>query len=441
MRGVEIQKSRLQYWLAKFRIPFTLSIIQGMFLVYLCLKEKGALFLPMLATLMLIMWTGWGFAEFLGGNRNLVVWIAVLFSIGAVMQVMLMEGGGKELFRLQKKFIVAFVLALSGSFLFYKMSFYKSEKAIVTMLGGSAFIFAIMFSFGGGTGDGALIHLKIGSSTFQILELLKILYLFVMAGLLGKVKTPNRKIFGFSRKKASLMVTIFYIGFLTLLGELGTALLLAATGAGMMLLCVDWESILGAALKMRNAMSAAAAVIVPLGMDGRLPVLGPVFMKVYRRFYYFLFPEKDAFGYGMQYLQIEKALAVGGPLGPKSTRYLFRLSEERSDLVFAKLVQSCGILIGLFVIGACLMALREGYHIAQNAVDSYYGMLAAGITLLMAVQELVHIGYNVRLFPITGIPLPFISHGGVNLSVSMILTGILLVISSGRMEGRWINET
>lgn len=181
------------------------------------------------------MWTGCLLARLCHGSQNLVAWVLILLTVGGVMQVMLMGEDAADGFRLCRKFAAAFVLSAAGVTAFYKMSWYKKEHAVAGMACLSLMIFGIMFLFGSDVGDGAVVNLKVGTRSFQVLELLKVLYIFVMAGLLGKGQLKDKQVMGLKRPWAAFIFTVLNIGFLALLGELGTALLIAALGGGMFL--------------------------------------------------------------------------------------------------------------------------------------------------------------------------------------------------------------
>jgi cell division protein FtsW len=70
-----------------------------------------------------------------------------------------------------------------------------------------------------------------------------------------------------------------------------------------------------------------------------------------------------------------------------------------------------------------------GYRVARAAPDAYGRLLAIGLTNLIAVQALLHIGVNLALLPTTGITLPFMSYGRSSLLVSLIAVGVLMNIA------------
>ncbi len=73
-----------------------------------------------------------------------------------------------------------------------------------------------------------------------------------------------------------------------------------------------------------------------------------------------------------------------------------------------------------------------GLRIARRAPDAFGFLLAVGLTALIVVSALVHMGVSLRLLPTTGVTLPFISYGGSSLVVSLAAVGILLNVGSWR---------
>lgn len=101
----------------------------------------------------------------------------------------------------------------------------------------------------------------------------------------------------------------------------------------------------------------------------------------------------------------------------------------QSDMVFTALGEEFG-LAGLFaILGIYLLLIYRGYRIAIEAGDTFNKLLAAGLTSIFAVQTFVIIAGNIKLFPLTGVPLPFVSAGGSSIMANYIIIGILLRIS------------
>jgi cell division protein FtsW len=115
-------------------------------------------------------------------------------------------------------------------------------------------------------------------------------------------------------------------------------------------------------------------------------------------------------------------------LGNSLQKYAY-LPESTTDSIFAIIAEelgfigaSCLILFMIFIIGRAL-------YISINANNNFGKLLGAGITTFLAVQTIINLGAQTALFPLTGIPLPFISYGGSALIIDLCAVGILLNIS------------
>jgi cell division protein FtsW (lipid II flippase) len=100
-----------------------------------------------------------------------------------------------------------------------------------------------------------------------------------------------------------------------------------------------------------------------------------------------------------------------------------------SDFVFAALAEESGLIGGVIVIIGFILLVVCGLRVAIEARDSFTKLLAAGIITALGLQALVNIGGVLRMIPMTGITLPFVSHGGWSLITSYTMLGMLLAIS------------
>jgi cell division protein FtsW (lipid II flippase) len=100
-----------------------------------------------------------------------------------------------------------------------------------------------------------------------------------------------------------------------------------------------------------------------------------------------------------------------------------------SDMVLTAFGEELG-LVGLFaILGLYLLLVYRGFRIAIEATDTFSQLLAAGLTSIFAIQTLIISAGNLKLMPLTGIPLPFLSYGGSSIIGNFIIIGILLRIS------------
>lgn len=144
-------------------------------------------------------------------------------------------------------------------------------------------------------------------------------------------------------------------------------------------------------------------------------------------------PWQDALATGYQPIQAQYAFASGGlfgtGLGYGSPGLI---PEVQTDFVFAAIGEELGLLGTLAVLALFLLLTYRGLYIALRAADGFGRLVAVGLTTILGVQALIIIGGVVRLIPLTGITLPFISYGGSSLLTNFILVGLLLYISDPR---------
>jgi len=151
-----------------------------------------------------------------------------------------------------------------------------------------------------------------------------------------------------------------------------------------------------------------------------------------QRFTSFLNPFADPLGTGYQVCQSLLALGSGGLFGVglgKSIEKNLYLPEPQNDFILAIIGEELGF-VGIIILLIVYIALIwRGIHIAVNAPDQFGMLLAAGITIMVAIQVILNIAVVTSSMPPTGITLPFISYGGNALMLFMGSMGILLNIS------------
>jgi cell division protein FtsW len=202
--------------------------------------------------------------------------------------------------------------------------------------------------------------------------------------------------------------------------DLGTAMLFAMT-AGIMLF-------------------VGGAPLVQLIVEGLVAapaVLAFVYSSPYRhaRFTAFLNPWKDPQGTGYHVIQSLYALGSGGifGLGLGESRQKFGyLPAQFTDFIFAIIGEELGFIGAATVLALFLFVAYRGVRIAMKAEDRFGFFLAIGITATIVAQALVNIGVVTSTWPVTGVPLPFVSYGGTSLVVTLFGVGLLASVSRGR---------
>lgn len=145
-------------------------------------------------------------------------------------------------------------------------------------------------------------------------------------------------------------------------------------------------------------------------------------------------PWPDSIGGSYQLVQSLIALASGGVVGRG-----FGLGSPgfvpavHTDFIFTAITEEFGLLGGLAVIALFAVLVSRGLRVAFHSRDPFSALLSAGISISLGLQAVLIIGGNIRLLPLVGVTLPFVSYGGSSLVTSFILLGILLLLS-GKTE-------
>lgn len=165
------------------------------------------------------------------------------------------------------------------------------------------------------------------------------------------------------------------------------------------------------------------------------PVILAILTSPYKRARIFAFidPWRDPQNTGFHIVQSLLALGSGGFMGVglgESRAKFFYLPEQYTDFIFSILGEELGLVgtVGVIVLFAVL--IYRGIRIAIAAPDRFGFFLAAGCTAMIAIQAFVNIGVVTSSWPVTGVPLPFISFGGSSLIVSLV--AVALIINIGR---------
>ena len=263
------------------------------------------------------------------------------------------------------------------------------------------------------SGSGPALWFRFFGIYFQPSELLKILLIIFLAAYFAE----NLQIrFNLVRL---LMPTLLLVGiaFLILVAQhdLGTASLFIAIYAIIIYL---------ASGKRRLLLISFLVVLLAL-------VIGyQIYDVIQLRIEAWLNPWLDPNGRSYQIVQSIIAVANGGIFGRGiglGSPGVVPVSQ--SDFIFTAIFEETGLLgaTGLILLFTLLMA--RGFTTALNAPNQFQRLLAAGITAAITVQALLIIGGAIRMLPLTGVTLPFVSYGGSSLVISFIAGGLLLAIS------------
>ena len=151
-------------------------------------------------------------------------------------------------------------------------------------------------------------------------------------------------------------------------------------------------------------------------------------------------PFADPQGSGYQVIQALYAFGRGGILGTGLGAGLPTIGgrppipELHTDFPFAALGEEMGLVGILGILGCYLVVIERGLRIAASAADDFRALLAAGLSLVVGVQAFIIAAGNLKLIPLTGITLPFISYGGSSLLANGVVVGLLLALSDKGVE-------
>ncbi len=165
-----------------------------------------------------------------------------------------------------------------------------------------------------------------------------------------------------------------------------------------------------------------------------------LFGHVQDRVNIWLDPFADPRGAGYQIVQALYAFGRGGILGTGLGNGLpmiagrLPIPEIHTDFPLAALGEELGLIGILGILGLYLVVIERGLRIAASAADDFRALLAAGLSLVVGVQAFIIAGGNLKLVPLTGITLPFISYGGSSLVANALVVGLLLALSDRGVE-------
>lgn len=154
------------------------------------------------------------------------------------------------------------------------------------------------------------------------------------------------------------------------------------------------------------------------------------------RIFDFLYPERNPTGSGYQALQGKIAIGSGKLTGRGlyqgvQTQFNY-IPEKHNDFIFAVLVEELGFIGGILLIILYFVLLNRFIKIARNSKDLFGSLIVVGVAAMLVFHIFENIGMTMGVMPITGIPLPFISHGGTFMLINMIGVGITLSVGMHR---------
>ena len=313
--------------------------------------------------------------------------------------------------------LIAFVIATAFDYKWLKTFAWPLYGVQIGLL-------LVTLAIGHGVG-GASRWVAIGPFDFQFSELAKILMVVVLANYLGARQGRLGSI-------TAILGACILVGppFLLVMiqPDLGSSLVLLAILGGMLFMS-------GASLRWLFGLVAAVVAAIPLIWNYLLLD----YQK--QRLTAFLNPSTDTQGAGYQLRQSVIAVGSGGPFGKGLTNGTQNqgslLPVQESDFVAAIYLEELGF-IGAMILLILFAALLWRLLVSGwRSKDPFGMMFAAGLASMILFQLVVNLGMVVGIMPITGIPLPFISHGGASLISLAVGLGIVQSVNIRQTRAEW----
>lgn len=313
--------------------------------------------------------------------------------------------------------IGSFCLAFGVLFFFAQISPYRYSKLAPWVYAiGVVLLLAVLGV--GVISKGAQRWLNLGLFKFQPSEIMKLATPLMLAWYLQDRNLPLKTKDFF----ICCLLLLFPVLMIAKQPDLGTAIIVAVTGAFVILLAgISWKLILG--------IVSASAIIMPVGWH---------FMHAYQkaRILTFLSPERDPLGAGYNIIQSKIAIGSGGLLGKGwlhgSQAHLQFLPEHATDFIFAVCGEELGFIGCILLFMLLLLIVGRCLYISATSQDTFTRLLAGSLSLTFFTSFFVNVGMVIGLLPVVGIPLPLVSYGGSSLITLMAGFGIIMSIRTHR---------
>jgi cell division protein FtsW (lipid II flippase) len=290
-------------------------------------------------------------------------------------------------------------------------------------------LLALTFVFGSEV-NGSRLTLEIGPLAGQPSELLKVILVVFFAAYLAE----NRVLLADARVRVGGPITVPPLPYLAPIAAmlalaLGIVVVQRDLGAALLFYAVFLALLFMATGRLTDVV--LGLLLFVLGFAA----LAALFPHVQERIAIWLDPWADPLGSGYQLVQALHAFARGGLLGTGLGAGLPEIAGRlpipavHTDFPLAALGEEIGMVGVIAVLAAYLVVVGRGLHIAASSRDDFRALLAAGLALVVGVQAAIIAGGNLKLIPLTGITLPFVSYGGSSLLANALAVGILLALS------------
>jgi rod shape determining protein RodA len=290
---------------------------------------------------------------------------------------------------------------------------------------GAAIVILVATLAVGSGASGAARWISVGPVAFQFSELAKVLVIVVLATYLSRHE-DRLHFLGVILGAVALVVPPAVL--VLRQPDLGTSLVFGAIVVGMLFLS-------GASLRWLGTFAVA--------LFGAMPLIWEYVLRDYQRarLIAFLEPATDIQGAGYQLFQAQQAIGAGGWIGkgltngtPSQADYL---PVQTTDFVYALVGEELGVVGGVVVLVLFGLLLWRILLVGWRTPDTFGALFCGGVATMLLFQMIVNIGMVLGVMPITGIPLPFVTHGGASLVSTAFALGVVESIASRAGAPEW----
>jgi rod shape determining protein RodA len=344
----------------------------------------------------------------------LFIGLCLLASIGIIVGF---SASGRSLYMLEAQ-LVRFALAVIAMVMLAQIP-PRLIRGATPWVYGLGIILLLVVMLTGDIAMGAQRWLDLGFIRFQPSEILKIAVPLACAWYLNDRPLPPSFISVAIVGVAILVPTII----IAEQPDLGTALLVAAAGAMVILLA-------GLSGKL---IAGVIALLIPTAY-----VAWQFLLHDYQRqrVLTFLDPQADPLGSGYHIIQSQIAIGSGGVFGKGylngSQAQLEFLPERSTDFIFAVIGEEWGLIGLATVMGLYVFVIGRALYLAASSQDTFSRLASGSLALTFAVYVFVNTGMVTGLLPVVGVPLPLISYGGTSMVTLMAGFGILMSLCAKR---------
>ncbi|MDP3963165.1 MAG: FtsW/RodA/SpoVE family cell cycle protein [bacterium] len=308
-------------------------------------------------------------------------------------------------------------IAIALAFASVNMQLFKKHGGLILGLYAGMLVLLLGLLVFGEVVRGTRAWYRIGSFSIAPVEFAKIVFLLLLAKFFSD---RHRDLYTVRHILVSLAYLGAMAGLVLLQPDAGSALTLIALWGGLLLFT-------GIRFRWVVTLFVAALIILAMAWQWGLQDYQKERVKLLMN------PSRDAQGIGYNVIQAKAAIGSGGLFGKgfgQGTQGGRRfLPEASTDFIFAVVAEEQGLAGMVMVLGLFAVVWYRVVKIGSAATHNFARIFAFGYAWLIAIHFFVNVGMNTGLFPVVGLPLPFVSYGGSHIISEFIGLGMVLAIA------------